>query len=109
MAATTYSYRVQARQMGVISPWSNVEDSLQTAAVGTDIEACAMETGGYLSLHWTAIPGATHTVEWTSNLVDGTWGPFADGTSWPISATGWTSGIPIIDEAFFFKVTSEAP
>jgi hypothetical protein len=52
---------------------------------------------------------APYTVKWTSNLVGGAWSPIPDGTVWPISSTGWTSGVPIVEDAFFLKVISDVP
>lgn len=104
----TYHYRVKARQMGVASPWSNVESSQQTEEQGADILDFSLDGSGYVSLGWSDVTDASYTVEWTSNLLNEAWGPVPDGTVWPIAGTGWTSAVPLVDDGFY-KVTSDVP
>jgi hypothetical protein len=64
------------------------------------------KVGNAVTLGWKAFGAGQYTVQQTDNLVGGTW-VSAPGTTWPITATTWTSGDTSANKKLFYRVMGQ--
>jgi hypothetical protein len=62
---------------------------------------------GMADLTWETFGGGNYTVQYTTDLITGSWDP-VPGTTWPITATNWSGDITVIlGQGAYLRVRSE--